>query len=50
MIIFCSNDDALLTMIYFTTRSNFVTKAFEWEKSENSGFFGNYCIQWPENW
>ena len=31
-IIVCSNDDPRVTLTYFTTRSNLVTKAFLWEK------------------
>ena len=35
--------DPGVTLTYFTARSNLVIKAFLWEKSENSGFFRNYC-------
>ena len=31
-IIVCTNDDSGVTLTYFTTRSNFVTEAFLWEK------------------
>ena len=36
------NDDPWLTLIYFTTRSNLVPKAFERETS-NSAFIQNSC-------
>ena len=49
-IIICSNDDPGLTLPYFMARSNLITLAFLKEKSENSGYFRNYCSQWPENW
>ena len=35
---FCSNDDSVLTLIYFTTRSNLVTYAFVWEKGKTMDF------------
>ena len=47
-IIVCSNDDPGVTLTYFTARINLVTLAFSVEKSENSGFFRNYCSQLPE--
>ena len=31
LIIFCSNDNPVLTLTYFTAMSNFVTSAFIWE-------------------
>ena len=31
LIIFCSNDNPLLILTYFTARSNFATYAFLWE-------------------
>ena len=31
LIIFCSNDNLVLILIYFTARSNFATSAFIWE-------------------
>ena len=37
-IIVCSNDDPLLTLSYFTARSNFVTWAFPWEKVKTVDF------------
>ena len=40
--IVCSDDDPGLTLTYFTAWSNFVT-GFSIGKSENSGFFRNYC-------
>ena len=42
-IIVCSNDDPGVTFTYFTARSKLVT-GFSMGKSENSGFFSNYCI------
>ena len=42
-IIVCSNDDSGVTLTNFTSRSNLVTLAFSIRKSENSGFFRNYC-------
>ena len=42
-MIVCSNDDSGVTLTYFTARSNLVTLAFSIGKSENSGFFRNYC-------
>ena len=39
------NDDPGLTLTYFTARSDLVTKAFSIGKSENIGFFRNYCSQ-----
>ena len=44
-IIVYINDDPGLTLTYFTARSNLVTKAFSIGKSENIGFFRNYCSQ-----
>ena len=38
----CFNDDSGVTLTCFTARSNLVTLAFLWGKSENSGFFRNY--------
>ena len=38
-------DDPGVTLTYFTARSNLVTLAFSIGKSENSGFFRNYCSQ-----
>ena len=37
-IVVCSNDDPGVTLTYFTARSNLVTMAFLWGKSENGGF------------
>ena len=34
----CSNDDPVLTLTYFTTRSNLVPCAFEWEKGKTMDF------------
>ena len=34
----CSNDDPVLTLIYFTARSNLVPYAFVWEKGETMDF------------
>ena len=34
----CSNDDAGLTLTYFTARSNLVPYAFVWEKGETMDF------------
>ena len=31
LIIFCSNDNPVLILTYFTARSNFATSAFIWE-------------------
>ena len=31
LIIFCSNDNPVLILTYFTARSNFATLAFIWE-------------------
>ena len=31
LIIFCSNDNPVLILTYFTARSNLVTSAFIWE-------------------
>ena len=31
LIIFCSNDNPLLILTYFTAKSNFATSAFIWE-------------------
>ena len=31
LIIFCSNDNSVLILTYFTARSNFATLAFIWE-------------------
>ena len=42
-IIVCSNDDPGVTLTYFTASLNFVTLAFSIGKSENSGYFRNYC-------
>ena len=43
-IIFFSNGDTVLTLTYFTARSNFETLGFTWENvTINDGFFGNYC-------
>ena len=47
-IIVCSNDDPGVTLTYFTARSNLVT-VFSLGKSENSGFFRNFCNQLPES-
>ena len=44
-IIVCSNDDSGVTLTYVMARSNLVTLAFSIGKSENSGFFRNYCSQ-----
>ena len=46
----CINGDPGLTLTYFTARSNLEIKAFLKEKSENSGFFRNYCSLSPESW
>ena len=40
-IIVCTNYDPWLTLTYFMARTNFVTYAFLYEKSENSGSFKN---------
>ena len=34
----CSNDDAVLILTYFTTRSNLVPYAFIWEKDKITDF------------
>ena len=34
----CSNDDPVLTLIYFTARSNLVPYAFVWEKGKTMDF------------
>ena len=44
-IIVCSNDDPGVTLTYFTVRSKFGNLGFSIGKSENSGFFRNYCSQ-----
>ena len=33
LIIFCSNDNTVLILTYFTTKSNFTTSAFIWENA-----------------
>ena len=35
----CSNDEPVLTMTYFTARSNLVPYAFVWEKGKTNNFF-----------
>ena len=42
-ILVYSNDDPRVTLAYFTARSNLVILALLLEKSDNSGFFRNYC-------
>ena len=37
-IIVCTNDDTGVNLIYFTTSSNLVTKAFLWEKVKTVDF------------
>ena len=37
-IIVCSNGDPGVTLTYFTTRSNLVTLAFQWEKVKTVDF------------
>ena len=49
LIIFCSNDNPVLIVTYFTAGSNIPTWAFIWE-NDNDGFFRNYCILWPGIW
>ena len=44
LIIFCSNDNPVLILTYFTARSNFETSAFIWGKCDNDGNFRNNCI------
>ena len=44
-IIFCANDDPRMTLTYFSARS-----ILEMGKSENYGFFENYCSLRPEKW
>ena len=44
-IIVCSTDDPGVTLTYFTARSNLVNLGFSIGKSENCGFFRNYCSQ-----
>ena len=34
----CSNDDPVLTLTYFMTRSNLVPYAFMWEKAKTIAF------------
>ena len=40
-IIICSNDDPLVTLTYFTARSNLVTYAFLWKKVKTVDFSEN---------
>ena len=35
----CSNDDAVLTLTYFSIRSNLLPYAFVWEKGKTIDFF-----------
>ena len=42
MFLVCSNDDHRVTLTYFTTRTNLVTKAFLWEKVKTVDFLRNY--------
>ena len=50
------NDDPVLTLTYFTARSNLVPYTFVWEKAfvpekrKNNGFFRNYCSLWCKSW
>ena len=37
-IIACSNNDPIITLAYFTARSNLVIKAFLWEKEKTVDF------------
>ena len=39
-----SNDDAVLTLTYFTTRSNLVPYAFVWEKVKTMDFFSETIV------
>ena len=39
----CSNDDPGVTLTYFTAKVKFGNLDFSMGKSENSGFFRNYC-------
>ena len=43
-----SNDAPVLTLTYFTARSNLVPCTFVWEKVK--GFFRNYCSLWYQSW
>ena len=47
-IIFCSNDDPRLTLIYFTARSNLVSYAFIWGKLLESHLMEETYSKWPE--
>ena len=44
LYIICINDDAGLTLSYFTTRSNLVVFAFEWVKLLNSHLIGKLTL------
>ena len=46
-IIFCSNNDPGVTLTYFKVK--FGNLLFSMGKSENSGFFRNYCSQLPKS-
>ena len=39
----CSNDDPVLTLTYFTARSNLVPYAFVWEKGKTMDFSETIC-------
>ena len=39
LITFCSNDNLVLILTYFTARSNFATTGFYMEKCDNDGYF-----------
>ena len=47
---FIKNDDPGLTLTYFTGKVKFCNLGFSIGKSENSGFWRNYCSQQPESW
>ena len=46
-IIVCSNDEARLTLIYFTARSNLVSYAFIWGKLSESNLMEETYSKWP---
>ena len=40
----CSNDDPVLTLTYFTAKSNLVPYAFVWEKDKTMDFSGTIVV------
>ena len=44
---FCSNDNPVLILTYFTSRSIFAAWTFLWENMTLMDFFRNYCIMRP---